>query len=161
MHGILNRMILAINKVKPNITVRRCYGHLFYSCAFIFLSSCCSYKLFSLRHMNIPLPCIALHSNTQSFLALSNTSINSSSPCVAYMRQWIGSALAQIMAYAYSAPSHYLNQWRVIVNWIFRNKLRLFFVSKHETFHSQKYIWKYRLWKGGNFVQGVGGGSVS
>ena len=33
------------------------------------------------------------------------------------MRQWIGSALVQIM------PSHYLNQCWVIVNWTVRNKL--------------------------------------
>ena len=41
-----------------------------------------------------------------------------------YMRQWIGSALAQIMACAYSAPSHYLNQCRVNVNWTITNKLQ-------------------------------------
>ena len=40
------------------------------------------------------------------------------------MHQWIGSALVQIMAVAYSAPSHYLNQCWFIVNWNLRNKLQ-------------------------------------
>ena len=53
--------------------------------------------------------------------------INSSHPNAAYMPQWIGSALVKIMACsvaAYSAPSHYLNQCCVIVNWTLRNKLQ-------------------------------------
>ena len=46
-------------------------------------------------------------------------------PSYAYMRQWIGSALVQIMACRlYSAPSHYLNQCWIIVNWTLRNKLK-------------------------------------
>ena len=41
------------------------------------------------------------------------------------MRQWIGSALVQIVwLVAYSVPSHYLNQGWVIVNWTFTNKFR-------------------------------------
>ena len=46
------------------------------------------------------------------------------SPSAAYMRQWIGSALVQVMVVAYSTPSHYLNQYWVIVNWTLRNKLQ-------------------------------------
>ena len=57
------------------------------------------------------------------FVCLSNQIIvlplNSSPASATYMRQWIGSALVQIMAF-----SHYLNQCWVIVNWIFRNKLQ-------------------------------------
>ena len=49
--------------------------------------------------------------------------VNSSPPSAAYMCQWIGSALVQIMACRYSAPSHYLDQWCSIVN-SFRNKLQ-------------------------------------
>ena len=37
--------------------------------------------------------------------------INWSTPSATYTRQWTGSALVQIMAIAYSGPSHYLNQW--------------------------------------------------
>ena len=40
------------------------------------------------------------------------------------MRQWIGSALVQIMACLLWAPFHYLNQHLVIVNWTLRNKLQ-------------------------------------
>ena len=43
--------------------------------------------------------------------------LNSSPPSAAYMRQWIRSALVQIIACAYSAPSHYLNKHCVIVSW--------------------------------------------
>ena len=42
----------------------------------------------------------------------------------AYMRQWIGSALLQIWLFPYSAPSHYLNQCWVIVNWTPGNKFQ-------------------------------------
>ena len=49
--------------------------------------------------------------------------VNKSPPSVAYMRQWIGSALDKIMACRLSAPSHYLNQCWVIVDWTLRNKL--------------------------------------
>ena len=40
------------------------------------------------------------------------------------MRQWIGSALVQIMLVAYSALNHYLNQCWFIVNRTLRNKLQ-------------------------------------
>ena len=44
------------------------------------------------------------------------------------MRQLIGSALVQIkQLIAYSAPSHYLNQCWIIVNWTLRNKLQWHF----------------------------------
>ena len=43
--------------------------------------------------------------------------VNSSLPSAAYMLQWIRTALVPIMAVAYSAPSHYLNQCWVIVRW--------------------------------------------
>ena len=46
--------------------------------------------------------------------------------------------------FTYSPPSHYLNQWWVIINWTLGNK----------SFHSQKCISKYRLLNGGHFVQG-------
>ena len=50
--------------------------------------------------------------------------MNSSPPSAAYMRQWIGSALVQIMACRLSAPSHYLNQCWIIVNWTFGDRLQ-------------------------------------
>ena len=61
-------------------------------------------------------------------------SFNSSPPSAAYMRQWIGSALAQIMVCRYSAPSHYLNQYWVIVNCTPRNKLHWNFHLNNKNF---------------------------
>ena len=50
---------------------------------------------------------------------------NPSRPSAAYIRQWVGLALVQIIAcFAYSASSQYLNQCWVIVNWTLRNKLQ-------------------------------------
>ena len=51
-------------------------------------------------------------------------SVNSSPPSAAYMRRWIKSVLVQIMACRLSAPSHYLNQCWVIVNWTLGNKFQ-------------------------------------
>ena len=45
--------------------------------------------------------------------------VNSSAPSAAYMHRWTGSALVQL-----KAPSHYLNQFWVIVNWNLRNKFQ-------------------------------------
>ena len=41
-----------------------------------------------------------------------------------FIHQWISSALIQIMAFTYSAPSHYLNQCWHIVNWTIGNKFQ-------------------------------------
>ena len=53
--------------------------------------------------------------------------VNSSPPSAAYMRQWTGSALVEIIPVVYSAPNHYLNMlnqcWN-IVNLTLRNKLQ-------------------------------------
>ena len=50
-------------------------------------------------------------------------------PSAAYVRQWIGPVLVQIMACCLLAPillmpSHYLNDCWVIVNWTLRNNLQ-------------------------------------
>ena len=57
-------------------------------------------------------------------LTLIVSCINSSPPSVTYMRQWIGSELVQIWLVDYSAPSHHLKQYWLIVNWTLRNKLQ-------------------------------------
>ena len=53
--------------------------------------------------------------------------VNSSPRSAAYMHHWIGLAFVETMAcrqvVSYSAPSHYLNQCWVIVNWTLKNKL--------------------------------------
>ena len=50
--------------------------------------------------------------------------LNSSPPSAAYMRQWIRSALVQIIACRLLGANHYLNQCWVIVIWTLRNKLQ-------------------------------------
>ena len=60
--------------------------------------------------------------------------LNSSPPSAAYMRQWIGSTLVQIMACAYSAPSYYLNQGWIIGNWTPRNKFQWNFNQNRKLF---------------------------
>ena len=51
------------------------------------------------------------------------------------------------------APSHYLNQFWLIINWDIRNKNPVKFESKYKIFHSYKFIWKCRLQNGGHFVR--------
>ena len=53
--------------------------------------------------------------------------VNSSPPSPAYMRQETGSALVQVMACRLTAPSHYLKQSWLIVNWTLRNKFQWYF----------------------------------
>ena len=59
---------------------------------------------------------------------------HSSPPIAAYMPQWIGSALVQIMFVAYSTPSHHLNPSRVIVNCTLSNKLQWKFSQNTKLF---------------------------
>ena len=48
---------------------------------------------------------------------------------------------------AYSAPSRYLNQCWISVDFALRNKFKWNF-NQNTSFHSRKCIWKYRLWNG-------------
>ena len=57
-------------------------------------------------------------------LRMRDTEINSSPHSAAYMRQGTGSILVRKWIVAWSSPSHYLNQWWLIVNWILGNKFR-------------------------------------
>ena len=75
------------------------------------------------------------------------------------MHQYIGSALAQIMAcriFAYSAPSHYLNRCWVILNWTLRDKLEIR-IQIHE-FSLMKMHLKTSSAKWRPFWQGCPGG---
>ena len=51
------------------------------------------------------------------------------------------------------APSHYLNQFWLIINWDLRNKNPVKFELKYKICHSYKFIWKWRLRNGCHFVQ--------
>ena len=50
--------------------------------------------------------------------------INSLRPSDAYMRQWSNHRWFIWWLVAWSAPSHYLNQWWIIVNWTLGNKFQ-------------------------------------
>ena len=62
-----------------------------------------------------------------------------------WFRQWL---------VACSAPSHYLNQCWLIVNWTIRNKTSVKFEWKQNTFYSRKCIWNCRLPKWQPFYPG-------
>ena len=80
-----------------------------------------------------------------SWNKLSTARVNSSSLSAAYMRQWLGSALVQIMACrlfgAKPLPKPMLGFCQL--DPYDQNSVK--FQSKHKTFHSRKCIWKYLL----------------
>ena len=53
----------------------------------------------------------------------------------------------------WQAPSHYLNQCSIIVNWTLRNILQWKWMSNPNIFIKKKCIWKCRLQNGGHFVR--------
>ena len=57
---------------------------------------------------------------------------------------------------AYSAPSHYLNQYWNSVNWTLKNKLQRNFNQNTKLFIHKICTWKYCLRNGDHFVQGGG-----
>ena len=79
---------------------------------------------------------------------------NSSPPSAAYTHQWIKATLVQIMVVAYLAPSHYLNQCWVIVNWTLRNKLQWNFNQNTKFFIHENLSENVVCQNGGHFVQG-------
>ena len=54
---------------------------------------------------------------------------------------------------ACSAPSHYLNEAKVLDNWNDIDRTAVKFESEYRTFHSGKCTWKFRLWNDGRFDQ--------
>ena len=80
--------------------------------------------------------------------------VNSSPPSAAYMRQWIGSALVQIMACRLFSAKPLSKPMLSYCQLDPRKQTSVKSLSKYKTFHSWKCIWKYPLWNGGHFVQG-------
>ena len=76
---------------------------------------------------------------------------NSSLPSAAYVRQWIGSALIQIMAYRLFSTKPLS---KPIVNWTFRNKLQWNFTQSTNIFLDENASEIYRLRSGGHFCPG-------
>ena len=67
-------------------------------------------------------------------------------PLVPYMRQWTRSALVQKIV-AYSAPSHYLNQWwYFILNWELGNKFQ-WNINRNSCVFIQENAFENIVWK--------------
>ena len=67
--------------------------------------------------------------------------VNSSPPSAAYMRQETGSVLVQVMACRLTAPSHYLSQYWLNVNWTLRNKLHWYF-NRHSIIFIEEFTFE-------------------
>ena len=70
------------------------------------------------------------------------------------MRQWIGSALVQMMACRLFSAKPLSKPMLGFCLLHPQEQSSVKFWSKYKTFHSQKCIWISRLWNGGDFVQG-------
>ena len=78
--------------------------------------------------------------------------IKSVPPSAAYLRQWAGSALVQIMAcrlYGTKPLSEPMTQYCSLDP---SEQYSVKYQSEYKTFYSQKYIWKCRLGNVGHFV---------
>ena len=85
---------------------------------------------------------------------MSNSSCDSYPPGAAYMRQWIGLALVQIMACRLFGPETLSkNQWQFIVHWILKTNFRELLI---ERLNSRKCFWKCRVRNGGHLSRGNG-----
>ena len=72
--------------------------------------------------------CITTHGRVKQPVRVNKIKhINSLRPSDAYRRQYTNHHWFRQWLVAYSSPSHYLNQCRVIVNWTPRNKLQWYF----------------------------------
>ena len=80
--------------------------------------------------------------------------LNSSPSSSAYMRQWLGSALVQIMAWRLFGAKPLSKPTLGYCQLDPKEQTSVKFQSKYKTFHSRKRTWKYRLRKGGHFVPG-------
>ena len=79
---------------------------------------------------------------------------NLSPPSAGYMRQWIGSALVQIMACRLFGAKPWSKLILVYCQLDAKEQTSVKFQSKYKTFHSRKCSWKYLLWNGGLVVLG-------
>ena len=65
--------------------------------------------------------------------------------CDTYMHRWTRLSSFQVMVVPCSEPSHYLNQWWLIVNWINQNKLQWKWTSNIIIFireNAPENVWK-------------------
>ena len=83
--------------------------------------------------------------------------VNTSPSSAAYMRHWTGSSLVQV------TPSHYLNQYWLIVNWTPGSIIKWNLNRNSIIFIQENAIWKcrlpkWRVWLGWVWVCGWGAG---
>ena len=83
-----------------------------------------------------------------------NCMVTSSCPSDAYMCQWIGSVLVQIMACQLFGAKPLSKPMLSYCQLDPKEQTSVKFQSKYKNFHSWKCIWKYRIWNGGHLVQG-------
>ena len=81
------------------------------------------------------------------------TSINSSSHSTPFMRQWIWSALVQIMACRQFGAKPLSKPMLVYCQLVLWEQTSVKILIKF--FHARTGIWKYHLRKGGHFVRGI------
>ena len=79
--------------------------------------------------------------------------VNSSPPNAAYMRQWIGSALVQIMACRLFGAKPLSKPTLGYCQLNPKEQTSVKFSPKYKISHSRKCIWIYRLRNGGHLVQ--------
>ena len=83
------------------------------------------------------------------------TGVNASPPSATYMRQWIGSALVQIIMACRLFGAKPLSKPMLVYCQLYPyDQTSVKFRSKHKKFHSGKCIWKYLLRNDGNCVLG-------
>ena len=81
-------------------------------------------------------------------------SLNSSSTSAAYMRQWIGSTLVQIMGYRLDGAKPFSEAMLNYCQLDPGEHISMKFYLKLKYFHSGKCVWTCRLRNGGHCVQG-------
>ena len=92
------------------------------------------------------------HTNTPDISWTDEFCFNSSPISTAYMHQWIGSALVQIMAYTRHQAIIWINAGLLSMGSLGTHFGEI--LIKIQKFHSRKCIWKYCLWDGSHLVQG-------
>ena len=97
------------------------------------------------------------------FIRLNHSLINSSPPSAAYMRQWTGPSLVQIMACRLFGVKPLPDPMLVYRQLDSCEQVSVKFISEFYHFHSRKCVWKCRLprWRpfcpGGRWVKGLAG----
>ena len=76
-----------------------------------------------------------------------------SAPSAAYMLQWTGSALVQVLACRLFGAKPLPQPLKLIVNWTLKEQTSVKVESNYNRFHSRKGIWRCRLRNDGHLAQ--------